>query len=652
MAQVNMVEMQTAVPAKTIKSELSAPKAKTGSSSSSFSKHLQRLTRRSRESEGLQRSNTEAIAECPESGSNPFPAEQKVETPRVVQEVSASQKPAEQEAPPKSAASNKIAAVGEIQPESEIQQTPGNIPLNDIPGLTAQETMPELPKVEIVVEVNEAADLGETNQNPGLANLLNELSQTVVQLALLQEDVMPTVEEPKGQVGLQQPAILETITPKPAPLLESQISGLSAGNQAEINENVKPGDEAAKAKPVTEPKLLLAMQDSLKESAIFVSDIPAQPDTAAESQKKLALVEEPIITTDGKQPAPEAALLKESPAVLMQSGLGAQTTAKRTDSNNQGAKTAVLGDETVSDAETLLTQAAPDEKSTASKVGPEPAKQVDKTGESDKASDASKQSEAKAGQSELKFRTVAGLEVVRPKTEQATTDVKKLIAFESKRLKSDKSEVMPTKTEAAASSKPSEGESLALLAGKSGLESEKTQLLRTTSAPGTTDLFTEPEKVLEQIVKKAEMMVKLNSSEMKIQLQPEFLGKMTIKIAVEEGILTAKFITDSHQVKHMLDSNLNTLRQSLEAQGIRVEKAEVNVQLNNGGMFDGSGNNPQESWQRYQFMNEQYPRNFTGQGYPDGMENVDSLDNDDIALSAIPESEYGIRSNGTMNFLV
>lgn len=104
------------------------------------------------------------------------------------------------------------------------------------------------------------------------------------------------------------------------------------------------------------------------------------------------------------------------------------------------------------------------------------------------------------------------------------------------------------------------------------------------------------QQLIDQVVKKAELMVKSNSSEMKIDLKPEFLGKMTIKIAVEEGVLTARFITDSHQVKHLLDNNLNTLKQSLETQGIKVEKAEVNVQLNSGGMFDGSEYSRQSMW--------------------------------------------------------
>ena len=107
---------------------------------------------------------------------------------------------------------------------------------------------------------------------------------------------------------------------------------------------------------------------------------------------------------------------------------------------------------------------------------------------------------------------------------------------------------------------------------------------------------------MEQVVRKAEVMIKQNSSEMRIQLHPEFLGKMTIKLVLEDGLLTARFITENHQVKHLLDSNLNSLRQSLESQGIRVEKTEVNVQLNNGGLFDGSEGSRQDLWSSRAFF--------------------------------------------------
>lgn len=104
-----------------------------------------------------------------------------------------------------------------------------------------------------------------------------------------------------------------------------------------------------------------------------------------------------------------------------------------------------------------------------------------------------------------------------------------------------------------------------------------------------------PREVLEQIVQKAELLLKSNASEMKIDLKPEFLGKMTIRIAVEEGVLTARFTAESQQVRQMLEANMSSLRQTLEAQGVRVEKTEVNVYLDNHG--NGEPNGRQE-WQQ------------------------------------------------------
>ena len=82
---------------------------------------------------------------------------------------------------------------------------------------------------------------------------------------------------------------------------------------------------------------------------------------------------------------------------------------------------------------------------------------------------------------------------------------------------------------------------------------EFNQVLPKADVPNTT---VDSQDVLNQIVRKAELMFRLNSSQMKIELHPEFLGKLTIKVMVEEGAVTARFITDNHQVKQMLEANL------------------------------------------------------------------------------------------------
>jgi flagellar hook-length control protein FliK len=159
-----------------------------------------------------------------------------------------------------------------------------------------------------------------------------------------------------------------------------------------------------------------------------------------------------------------------------------------------------------------------------------------------------------------------------------------------------------------------------------------------TSAPQV-----DSQDVLNQIVRKAELMLRQNSSQMKIELQPEFLGRLTIKVIVEEGAVTARFITDNHQVKQMLEANLGILRQTLENHGMRVERAEVNVQLNNGGLFDGSESQSEWNWEH------RYQPNPTGSSLKDsGIYDIPEYLQEDHGIV----EQYGIAANGSLNFLV
>jgi flagellar hook-length control protein FliK len=160
--------------------------------------------------------------------------------------------------------------------------------------------------------------------------------------------------------------------------------------------------------------------------------------------------------------------------------------------------------------------------------------------------------------------------------------------------------------------------------------------------------WVDPEKFMEQVVRKAEVMIKQNSSQIRIQLHPEFLGKMTIKLVLEDGLLTARFITENHQVKHLLESNLNSLRQSLESQGIRVEKTEVNVQLNNGGLFDGSEGSRQDLWEQPRFS-LQYNSSEAGSDAYQASSIGDELLEDGSTESS---ETNGISADGSMNFLI
>ncbi|ANE47542.1 hypothetical protein SY83_16045 [Paenibacillus swuensis] len=64
-------------------------------------------------------------------------------------------------------------------------------------------------------------------------------------------------------------------------------------------------------------------------------------------------------------------------------------------------------------------------------------------------------------------------------------------------------------------------------------------------------------------------------TEAQITMNPEHLGKVDVKISLQNGQLMAQFIANSTAGKEMLENQMNQLRQALQAQGLQVEKLEV-----------------------------------------------------------------------------
>ena len=83
--------------------------------------------------------------------------------------------------------------------------------------------------------------------------------------------------------------------------------------------------------------------------------------------------------------------------------------------------------------------------------------------------------------------------------------------------------------------------------------------------------------VIAQIMEKLKVSVKPDLSEVKILLRPEQLGEVSLKIATQNGIVTAQFIAESQKVKEIIESNFNQLRDMLSEQGVDVGALEVNV---------------------------------------------------------------------------
>jgi len=87
-------------------------------------------------------------------------------------------------------------------------------------------------------------------------------------------------------------------------------------------------------------------------------------------------------------------------------------------------------------------------------------------------------------------------------------------------------------------------------------------------------------------------------SEARITLLPEHLGQVDVKITVHNGQLTALFVTDNAAAREMLENQLAVLRNSLQSQGLQVEKLEVTHNPFQSEAFQeqrGRGNNGQAS---------------------------------------------------------
>ncbi|GMK40725.1 hypothetical protein PCCS19_37810 [Paenibacillus sp. CCS19] len=80
------------------------------------------------------------------------------------------------------------------------------------------------------------------------------------------------------------------------------------------------------------------------------------------------------------------------------------------------------------------------------------------------------------------------------------------------------------------------------------------------------------------MVNKFEVKTAVGMSEARLTLTPEHLGQVDVRISMQNGQLTALFLTDSSTAKDMLDNQLALLRANLQSQGLNVDKLEVSQQ--------------------------------------------------------------------------
>lgn len=112
------------------------------------------------------------------------------------------------------------------------------------------------------------------------------------------------------------------------------------------------------------------------------------------------------------------------------------------------------------------------------------------------------------------------------------------------------------------------------------------------------DLGINKEEVLKQVIDKAKVMLTEDKAEMVINLKPDHLGKLVLKVVTEKGIVMAQMIAETQQVKQIIETNLNLIKDTLQSQGYIVQEFNVSV--------------GHHTWNRdfsYQFQNKFYSSN-------------------------------------------
>lgn len=92
-------------------------------------------------------------------------------------------------------------------------------------------------------------------------------------------------------------------------------------------------------------------------------------------------------------------------------------------------------------------------------------------------------------------------------------------------------------------------------------------------------------QIVEQILERVELDMKGDYGEIRLQLKPEHLGELHVKITTDNGVISAAFMAESHTVKSLIEAGLPELRQQLMQQGLNIQ--DVSVQVGGHGAHGG-----------------------------------------------------------------
>ena len=85
------------------------------------------------------------------------------------------------------------------------------------------------------------------------------------------------------------------------------------------------------------------------------------------------------------------------------------------------------------------------------------------------------------------------------------------------------------------------------------------------------------ESVITQLTDKVSAAVKTGVTEIRLLLRPESLGEMRVKLTLDGDVVMAKIYVENQQVKHIIETNMQSLKDSLAQHNLQTGSFDVNV---------------------------------------------------------------------------
>lgn len=107
-----------------------------------------------------------------------------------------------------------------------------------------------------------------------------------------------------------------------------------------------------------------------------------------------------------------------------------------------------------------------------------------------------------------------------------------------------------------------------------------------------------------ELIKQAQVMIKRGGGEMKMEMKPEGMGAIQLRVNVENGNVNVQMLTESESAKHVLEKGLSELKSNLAAHELKVQSLSVDVGNDVKNQMDQQGTQDQARQQARQFASD------------------------------------------------